>query len=295
MFAFIGGDLGYDNGKSVEISLAFLRNYSKHMVGRDGRLIPMMTCIGNHEVVGGFGKTRAKRHRSSMPCSTASIPKRGYASLDFGDYLSLVLLDTGHTTPIGGEQAEWLEKTLKARVDHPNVFVANHVPRYPSFRNPAAGAGGQGGDRRSQPQTLGAALREISRPCRAGTSRSHLQADQTPDRRHGERQRRALSRRRLLGPAANPNTPDKLSYLAASSRDYHMSLHRIQGEKRFHLALDEFGRVMDVASTGQRKKGPGPRRRRQLIACPESSIPPYSAEYGGEGASRKASPVPCPD
>ena len=31
MFAVIGGDLGYDNGRSVEISLAFLRNYSKHM------------------------------------------------------------------------------------------------------------------------------------------------------------------------------------------------------------------------------------------------------------------------
>ena len=50
MFALIGGDLGYDNGRSVEVSLAFLRNYSKHMRGGDGRLIPMITCIGNHEV-----------------------------------------------------------------------------------------------------------------------------------------------------------------------------------------------------------------------------------------------------
>ena len=58
MFAVIGGDLGYDNGRSVEISLAFLRNYSQHMVGRDGRLIPMVACIGNHEVDGGYGKPR---------------------------------------------------------------------------------------------------------------------------------------------------------------------------------------------------------------------------------------------
>ncbi|MFT3879603.1 MAG: hypothetical protein QM703_08085 [Gemmatales bacterium] len=31
-FAVIGGDLGYDNGRSVEVSMAFLRNYSKHMI-----------------------------------------------------------------------------------------------------------------------------------------------------------------------------------------------------------------------------------------------------------------------
>src|SRR5262249_26167558 len=60
MFAVVGGDLGYDNGRSVEISLAFLRNYNKHMVGRDGRLIPMLACIGNHEVDGGYNKPRAK-------------------------------------------------------------------------------------------------------------------------------------------------------------------------------------------------------------------------------------------
>jgi acid phosphatase type 7 len=37
--------------------------------------------------------------------------------------------------------------------------------------------------------------------------------------------------------------------------DYHLSLHRLQGDERFHLALDEFGRLMDVCRTGQRKTG----------------------------------------
>jgi hypothetical protein len=49
--------------------------------------------------------------------------------------------------------------------------------------------------------------------------------------------------------------PEKLTTLAMASRDYHLSLHRIEGEQRFHLALDEFGRVMDVSHTGQRKLG----------------------------------------
>jgi hypothetical protein len=42
--------------------------------------------------------------------------------------------------------------------------------------------------------------------------------------------------------------------LATSNRDYHLSLHRIQGEERFHLALNEQGRVMDVCRSGQRTR-----------------------------------------
>jgi hypothetical protein len=57
------------------------------------------------------------------------------------------------------------------------------------------------------------------------------------------------------GRLRNPNSPDKLHHLAVASRDYHLSLHRIQGDERFHLALDENGRVMDVSRTGQRKQG----------------------------------------
>ena len=52
-----------------------------------------------------------------------------------------------------------------------------------------------------------------------------------------------------------PKTPERLPHLARTSRDYHLSLHRIQGKERFHLALDERGRVMDVCRTGQRKAG----------------------------------------
>jgi hypothetical protein len=52
-----------------------------------------------------------------------------------------------------------------------------------------------------------------------------------------------------------PKSPEKLSYLAAASQAYHLSLHRIQGNERFHLALDENGKVMDVCRSGQRKRG----------------------------------------
>lgn len=253
MFAIVGGDLGYDNGRSVEISLAFLRNYSKHMVGKGGRLIPMITCIGNHEVDGGYGKTREKAP-FYYALFDGLFPDTGYATLDFGDYLSLVLLDTGHTSAIGGDQTNWLDKTLQARKDHPNVMVVNHVPAYPSFR-PAAGPAGREG--------TGAGNRKYWVPLfekyRVPVVLEH----------HDHTFKRTKP---LLGGLADengvlflgdgswgkirpPQSPEKLGYLATSSGDYHLTLHRLQGKERFHLALDENGRVMDVSRTGQRKTG----------------------------------------
>jgi hypothetical protein len=253
MFAIVGGDLGYDDGRSVEISLAFLRNYSKHMVARDGRLIPMVACIGNHEVDGGYDKPRAKAP-FFYALFDGLYPEAGFATLDFGDYLSLVLLDTGHTSPIDGAQADWLEKTLKARVDHPNVMVVNHVPAYPSFRR-AEGKNGKGG--------TGEENRKYWVPLfdkyRVPVVLEHH--DHTFKRTKPLLDGRANDNGVLYlgdgswGRLRTPQAPEKLAYLAASSRDYQLSLHRIQGQERFHLALDEFGRVMDVCRSGQRKTG----------------------------------------
>jgi hypothetical protein len=253
MFAVIGGDLGYDNGRSVEISLAFLRNYSKHMIGRNGRLIPLIPCIGNHEVNGGYNKSRDKAP-FFYALFDGLYPETGYTALDFGDYLSLVLLDTGHTTPIAGGQTDWLERTLRARKDHPNVMVVNHVPAYPSYRRMTGRKGKDG---------TGSANRKHWVPLfdkyRVPVVLEH----------HDHTFKRS---KHLLGGLEHangvlylgdgswgrlraPRPPERLPHLARTSKDYHLSLHRIQGQERFHLALDETGRVMDVCRTGQRKTG----------------------------------------
>jgi hypothetical protein len=253
MFALVGGDLGYDNGRSVEISLAFLRNYSKTMIGRDGRLIPMITCIGNHEVDGGYDKPREKAP-FFYALFDGLYPETGFASLDFGDYLSLVLLDTGHTSPIGGQQADWLEKTLKARQDHPNVLVVNHVPAYPSFRNYEGVKDKEGTGEGNRKHWV-----PLFEKYRVPVVLEHH--DHTFKRTkpliggHADDNGVLYLGDGSWGRLRTPKTPDKLPYLAASSRDFHLSLHRLQGEERFHLALDEFGRVMDVSRTGQRKVG----------------------------------------
>jgi Purple acid Phosphatase, N-terminal domain/Calcineurin-like phosphoesterase len=253
MFAVIGGDLGYDNGRSVEVSLAFLRNYSKHMVAKDGRLIPMVACIGNHEVDGGYDKPRAKAP-FFYALFDGLYAETGYATLDFGDYLSLVLLDTAHTSPIGGDQASWLEKTLKARADHPNVFVVNHVPAYPSYRNPTGTlfrAGTGEGNRKHwvplfERYRVPVVLEHHDHTFKRTKPLLGGLADDSGVLYLGDGS---------WGRLRNPKSPDKLNYLAAANRDYHLSLHRIQGKERFHLALDENGRVMDVCRTGQRKVG----------------------------------------
>jgi hypothetical protein len=253
MFAIIGGDLGYDNGRSVEVSLAFLRNYSRHMVGRDGRLIPMVTCIGNHEVDGGYNKPRAKAP-FFYALFDGLYPERGFATLDFGDYLSLVLLDTAHTTPIGGEQADWLARTLKARAEHPHVVVVNHVPAYPSYRRfeaTATKAGtGEGNRKHWVPLFEKYRVPVVLEHHDHTFKRTKPLLDGLID----------AGGVLYLGDGSwgrlrPPKTPEQLPYLAASSRDYHLSLHRLQGEERFHLALDEHGRVMDVCRTGQRRTG----------------------------------------
>jgi acid phosphatase type 7 len=253
MFALVGGDLGYDNGRSVEISLAFLRNYSKHMVSRDGRLIPLVACIGNHEVDGGYGKPRA-RAPFFYALFDGLYPETGFATLEFGDYLSLVLLDTGHTSPIAGAQADWLAKTLRARAEHPNVMVVNHVPAYPSYRKMQGMNGkvgtGEGNRKHWVP------LFEQYRVPVVLEHHDHTYKRTKPLKDGLEHDDGVL----YLGDGSwgrlrSPQMPEKLAYLAASGRDYHLSLHRIQGAERFHLALDEHGRVMDVCRSGQRKSG----------------------------------------
>jgi hypothetical protein len=253
MFAVIGGDLAYENGKSVEINLAFLRNYSKHMVARDGRLIPLIVGIGNHEVDGGYKKPRAKAP-FFYALFDGLYPDTGYATLDFGDYLSLVLLDTGHTSAIGGEQADWLEHTLKERVDHPNVFIVNHVPAYPSFRRALGVAGKEGTGEANRKHWV--PLFEKYRVPLVLEHHDHT-FKRTKPLIDGFADKNGVL---YLGDGSwgklrTPYQPEQLGYLAASSREYHLSLHRIQGDERFHLALDENGRVMDVCKSGQRTTG----------------------------------------
>lgn len=132
-FGLIGGDCAYANGRTPENWVKYLRLWRGHMVDPEGRLVPMLCAIGNHEVDGSFGQPI-----SQAPFFNALFDGlfkgKTYAAVDFGDYLSLVLLDSGHVSAHDGAQAAWLDKTLANREDRPHLFTAYHVPAYPSHR-----------------------------------------------------------------------------------------------------------------------------------------------------------------
>jgi hypothetical protein len=247
-FALIGGDLAYDNGTSPKTFLSFLRNYSKHMVDGRGRMIPMVACIGNHEVRGGYNGKRVDSP-SFLSVFDGLFKDSTFATLDFGDYLSLVLLDTGHIAPVAGEQTYWLAKTLMERETREHLIVANHVPAYPSFRTPE-GTGGTGEANR----TYWSPLFE-----RYGVDAVLEHHDHTFKRTHplidGHRDRYGVP---YLGDGSwgqlrAPATPEQRPYLANVSQAYHMTVHRLEGDQRFHVALEESGKVADVwGSFGKR-------------------------------------------
>lgn len=136
-FAVIGGDLAYSAGRGIagedtERWIIWLKSWKKMMVTPDGHTIPMLPAIGNHEVDGGYYQRpdRAKLFYTSFP-----LPQGvAFRVLDFGNYLSLFLLDSGHTAPVKGFQRDWLKKNLSARSRVPLKFAVYHIPAYPSIR-----------------------------------------------------------------------------------------------------------------------------------------------------------------
>ncbi len=153
-FALVGGDIAYASGLSRGFGsffnkltgkslsnpapqefdrwLEWLQAWSEDMVTPQGDLIPLLPVLGNHDTMGDFDQQPA-----NAPFFYALFPMpgpQGYNVLDFGNYMTLVLLDSGHTHPICGQQTEWLDQTLRAREARPTKFALYHVPAYPSYR-----------------------------------------------------------------------------------------------------------------------------------------------------------------
>lgn len=146
-FVVVGGDIAYTNGRrsvfqtqNWEINRwrTFLREWKVQMVAKDGRLIPLLPVVGNHDVKGSQ-LDPLKNPIYFYEIFTFPNKDIPYRSLDFGSYLSLILLDTGHTYPINGKQTEWLANTLGERENFSYKFAAYHVGAYPSVY-PYAGA-----------------------------------------------------------------------------------------------------------------------------------------------------------
>ncbi|MGK5593914.1 MAG: metallophosphoesterase [Parachlamydiaceae bacterium] len=135
-FVVWGGDLAYAANRYFLFLekgsrwLDLMAAWSKTMVTPNGHLIPLLAVIGNHEVTGRYNQTPAQ-----APFFYTLFPMPGYRTLDVGNYLSLFLLDSGHTHPVEGKQREWLKEELKLRQGMPYKFAFYHVPAYPCVRD----------------------------------------------------------------------------------------------------------------------------------------------------------------
>lgn len=145
-FIVWGGDLAYADGQEENLYrwYKFLDAMKNTLVRPDGRVIPVLVAIGNHEMRGGYYHRREDAEDSDEFRSRVSpyfyalfaMPGQpGYNVLDFGDYMSILLLDSGHNNPVGGKQTEWLDSILTARAHIPHIYPVYHVPAYPSVRS----------------------------------------------------------------------------------------------------------------------------------------------------------------
>ncbi len=145
-FIVWGGDLAYADGRPDRVGrwYEFFDAIMNTLIDDDGRVVPIVVCIGNHEVRRGY------LHRHDDYVQTDEFRERiapyfyalfdfpgqpGYGVLDVADYLSLVILDSDHSNPVDGAQTEWLAEVLAEREDVPHVLPVYHVAAYPSHRS----------------------------------------------------------------------------------------------------------------------------------------------------------------
>lgn len=133
-FGVVGGDIAYAGDLLPSFSKwdAWLDHWETNMVTPAGYTIPMVLAIGNHEVRGGMASspTNAQFYLRYF----AQNGERTYYSRTFGKNLAMFLLDSGHLSRHGGEQATWLDAQLSAQHNVPTKFAVYHVPLYPSYR-----------------------------------------------------------------------------------------------------------------------------------------------------------------
>ncbi len=250
-FVLFGGDLAYENGVAPEVFIKFLQNYHATMWDSAGRLIPMIACIGNHEVGNIYNASR-ELGPFFFSVFGGLFAERSFGVFDIGDYLSLVLLDSGHVAPVAGEQTDWLERTLKERVDRPHLIAVNHVPAYPSNRTPYAshGEAGTGDDQR----THWCPLFERFKVDLVLEHHDHA-FKRTHPLTNGHFDRYGVI---YLGDGSWGKLQPQFNqierpYLASFDAAYHLSVHRLEGDRRFHVALAENGRVADVLMTESKR------------------------------------------
>ena len=144
-FIYWGGDLAYDDGREDRMYrlYEFLDAVMNTLITEEGRVVPIIATIGNHEGTGythrieNFHHVNAIRmkHFANYYALFAFPGLPGYNVLDFGKYMSLIILDSMHSNkPSYQGQQEFLINTLAERSDFPHIFPKYHVAGWASVK-----------------------------------------------------------------------------------------------------------------------------------------------------------------
>jgi len=159
-FIVWGGDLAYADAREDRLYRweSWFERVRDDLITDEGRVIPIILAIGNHEMINhhypaasmedfleredeiGESTREWREANATYFYSLFAFPGHpGYGVLDFGNYLSLLSLDSSHSNLIGGRQTAWLEEVLQARQGTAHLIPFYHKPAYPSHRVEAPG------------------------------------------------------------------------------------------------------------------------------------------------------------
>lgn len=133
----LGGDIAYTRGhvnptRGLRFETArwiqFFTLWEQYMRTEDGLTIPLVPCVGNHDVrpKNGFG-SRGKAFYAFFPQL-----RHSYYTLSLANHVRLLCLDTGHSEPMEGRQTTFVQKVL-ASASEPYKIACYHIPAYPSY------------------------------------------------------------------------------------------------------------------------------------------------------------------
>lgn len=154
LVAFVGGDIAYDDAlpSCYQAWDLFLSQWAAYMTSSNGRLVPMVLTVGNHDVGQDSQSYRNVTIGPAGPMYFSYFPQhfardlQGNVVYDVPEIASrksyfyhhlgsavMLSLDSAYVVSMDGEQLVWLEATLEALAPtYPVRFVTYHVPLYPS-------------------------------------------------------------------------------------------------------------------------------------------------------------------
>lgn len=145
-----GGDLAYADGREDRPHLWYqwFDANRNTLIHENGRVIPIIVGVGNHEVKGGYWYRQVEAYATAGDLDAhrekyapyfmnlfAFPGQPGFGVIDLGGLVSFIMLDSDHLNPVKGAQTYWLQEVLESRSDFPWIFPVYHVAAWPSVRD----------------------------------------------------------------------------------------------------------------------------------------------------------------